>query len=213
VTGNSTILLQATNTTAQVNGMWQGAGVTLNAGSLQVDAGSSINADGQGYISDAGPGATSGEGGSYGGAGGDGYATSLYGAAAMPVDLGSGGSRAQYVGSNGGGAIRLIVSGTLTNNGTISANGEQVEPSRGAGGSGGSVYVTTGTLSGSGTFTANGGANTTRGGRRSRRHLLCKRQRFHRLCQYNGQRRGIHRVVRGLRRSRRNSRLLRHIRR
>ena len=161
VTGNSTILLQATNTTAQVNGTWQGAGVTLNAGSLQVDAGSSINADGQGYISDAGPGATSGEGGSYGGAGGGGYATSLYGAAAMPVDLGSGGSRAQYVGSNGGGAIRLIVSGTLTNNGTISANGEQVEPSRGAGGSGGSVYVTTGTLSGVGTFTANGGVNTT----------------------------------------------------
>src|ERR1017187_6689650 len=161
VSGNSSIVLQATNTTAQVNGTWQGAGVTLQAGSVQVDAGSSINADAQGYVSDAGPGATSGEGGSYGGAGGGGYAASLYGAAAMPVDLGSGGSRAQYVGSNGGGAIRLIVSGTLTNNGTISANGEQVEPSRGAGGSGGSVYVTTGTLSGVGTFTANGGANTT----------------------------------------------------
>jgi RHS repeat-associated protein len=161
VSGNSSIVLQATNTTAQVNGTWQGAGVTIQAGSVQVDAGSSINADGQGYISDAGPGFTGGAGGSYGGGGGGGYVTTLYGSAVTPVDLGSGGSNAQYGGSAGGGAIRLIVTGTLTLNGTISANGEKVEPSGGAAGSGGSVYVTTGTLSGSGTFTANGGANTT----------------------------------------------------
>src|ERR1019366_7943565 len=57
VSGNSSIVLQATNTTAQVNGTWQGAGVTVQAGSVQVDAGSSINADGQGYVSRAGPGA------------------------------------------------------------------------------------------------------------------------------------------------------------
>jgi RHS repeat-associated protein len=161
VTGNSTIILQATNTTAKVNGAWQGAGVTLNAGSLQVDAGSSINADGQGYISDSGPGYTAGEGGSYGGGGGGGYPAALYGSAPTPVDLGSGGSNAQYGGSAGGGAIRLIVTGTLTINGTISANGEKVEPSGGAGGAGGSVYVTTGTLAGAGSFAANGGSNTT----------------------------------------------------
>jgi RHS repeat-associated protein len=162
VTGNSTILLLSTNMTAKVNSTWQGVGVTLNAGSVQVDAGSSINADAQGYVSNAGPGAGNyGSGGSYGGVGG--YNSSnpalIYGSAPMPMDLGSGGGAAQYNGSNGGGAIRLIVSGTLTNNGIISANGEQVEPARGGGGSGGSVYVTTATLAGSGSFTANGGSN------------------------------------------------------
>ena len=49
VTANSSIILQSINTAAQVNGTWQGTGVTLNAASVQVDPGSSINADGQGY--------------------------------------------------------------------------------------------------------------------------------------------------------------------
>jgi hypothetical protein len=57
VTGNSNVVLQGLNTTAQVNNAWAGTGVTLNAGSVQVDAGSSINADGQGYVALAGPGA------------------------------------------------------------------------------------------------------------------------------------------------------------
>ena len=75
-------------------------------------------------------------GGSYGGLG---YSTAtcsagpIYGSALTPTDLGSGGGGttiaaggsdyADRVGGNGGGAIRLIVTGTLTNNGTISANG------------------------------------------------------------------------------------------
>jgi hypothetical protein len=49
VTANSSIILQSINNSAQVNGTWQGTGVTLNAASVQVDPGSSINADGQGY--------------------------------------------------------------------------------------------------------------------------------------------------------------------
>jgi len=57
VTGASTILLQGKNTTAQVAGQWQGTGVTINAGSITVDAGSKISADGQGYAAGAGPGA------------------------------------------------------------------------------------------------------------------------------------------------------------
>ena len=35
---------------------WQGSGVTLNAASVVVNAGGSINADGQGYVANAGPG-------------------------------------------------------------------------------------------------------------------------------------------------------------
>ena len=90
-----------------------------------------------------------------------------YGSSLAPVDLGSGGSASYNAswqgaasGGNGGGAIRLIVSGTLTNNGVISANGSPSGGSNGSGGgagSGGSVYVTTSTLAGSGVFQANGG--------------------------------------------------------
>jgi hypothetical protein len=138
--------------------------VTLQAASVQVDSGSSINADGQGYILSAGPGdggsSSGGSGGSYGGLGGY-NPGSTYGSAPMPVDLGSGELKAQYNGSNGGGAIRLIVTGTLTNNGIISANGQAVLPNQGGAGAGGSVYVTTAGLAGAGSFVANGGANTT----------------------------------------------------
>ena len=56
VTGNSNIVLQGANTSEQVYGVWAGSGVTINAASVQVDAGSTINADGQGYVAGAGPG-------------------------------------------------------------------------------------------------------------------------------------------------------------
>jgi hypothetical protein len=58
VTGNSSIVLESINNTAQVNGTVRGAGATLTAGSVEVDAGSSINADAQGYAPTAGPGGT-----------------------------------------------------------------------------------------------------------------------------------------------------------
>jgi RHS repeat-associated protein len=165
VTGNSNVVLQGANTTAQVNGAWAGAGVTINAGAVEVDAGSSINADGQGYGPSAGPGGgpvNTSDGGSYGGVGGVGtYSTPaapIYGSATAPVDLGSGGGvrAAGGTAGNGGGAVRLVVSGTLTNNGIISANGGTAAAYAGNG-SGGSVYVTAGSLVGSGSFTANGG--------------------------------------------------------
>ncbi len=148
VTGNSTITLQGKNTTAQVGGQWVGQGVSITAANVQVDAGSAISADAQGYTGGAtgapgnGPGGGCGSdmydsaGGSYGGVG---YGTTgcsagpIYGSALTPTDLGSGGGGTTTcagsscpgarVGGNGGGALRLIVTGTLTNNGTISANG------------------------------------------------------------------------------------------
>ncbi len=169
VTGNSSIVLQSSNNTAQVNGVWAGQGVTVNAGSVEVDAGSAINADGQGYLPGAGPGgAAAGDsgGGSYGGMGGPGYngtpAAATYGSTTAPIDLGSGGNVrcCGGVAGAGGGALTLTVSGTLTNNGIISANGASATGNVTAGaGSGGSVYVTTGGLTGAGIFTANGGGN------------------------------------------------------
>ncbi len=62
---------------------------------------------------------------------------------------------AQYVtnGSPAGGAIELIVSGTTTINGNLSANGIG---SNSAGASGGSIWIQTGILTGSGTISATG---------------------------------------------------------
>ena len=165
VTGNSTMVLQSINNAAQMNDTWEGEGVTLSAGSVQVDAGSSINADGQGYLASAGPGgalAGSSAGGSYGGLGGVGDGVppaGIYGSDTTPTDLGSGGGSrcCGAVPGPGGGLVRLIVSGTLTDNGVISANGANLVGFQGGGGSGGSVYVTTAGLAGSGVFTANGG--------------------------------------------------------
>jgi len=173
VTGNSSVIVQSANNTAQVNGQWAGGGATITAGSVEVDQGSSINADGQGYSGGAvtpgngpGGGSSNGSGGSYGGVGGVNAASTAYGSPLQPVDLGSAGGGGcvagycQYAGA-GGGAIRLIVTGALTNNGVISANGINGSGPYGAGGgAGGSVYVTAATLTGGGVFTANGGSGS-----------------------------------------------------
>jgi RHS repeat-associated protein len=164
---SGTLFALSTNNTTMLNGSWQGKGITIYAGSLQVDAGAAINADGQGYAVQAGPGAGHGgytnNGGSYGGLGGGQAATTTYGSATAPVDLGSGGDQYSGTGGAGGGAIELLVSGTLTNNGVISANGAGAMNIGGAG-SGGSIYVIANMLAGTGTFTANGGANPSPSG-------------------------------------------------
>ena len=68
----------------------------------------------------------------------------MYGSAAGPVDLGSGGA------TYGGEPVRIVVSDTFTNNGIVSANGNSSS-------SGGSIYVTTSHLAGDGKFSGNGG--------------------------------------------------------
>lgn len=179
VSGNSSILAQSKDNAAQVSGQWQGTGVTISAADVQIDSGSKIGADGQGYAGNncsgagAGPGGgplncnNAGNGGSHGGKGAGPNAASMttYGSQFTPITLGSGGSGGYQSGSGGagGGAIRLVVSGTLTNNGAISANGSDAGGISGAG-AGGSIYATVGTLSGSGTFTANGGTGSYGGG-------------------------------------------------
>jgi hypothetical protein len=118
-----------------------------------------------------------GGGGGYGGAGGSGATSgvsnvnggSAYGSNYDPIDLGSGGAGAGYNGTGasggrGGGRISLNISGTLTINGNITANGQtpSTATSHGAGGgSGGSINILAGTVrttSGTPIISANGGA-------------------------------------------------------
>ena len=107
-----------------------------------------------------------GAGGSHGGlgtAGTSGLGGTTYGSNSAPTLLGSAGGALSFshAGGNGGGKIRLSMSGTLTNAGVISATGGPgvvYNPTANSGaGSGGSVYVTAGTLAGAGTITATGG--------------------------------------------------------
>jgi len=112
-------------------------------------------------------------GGAGGGHGGDGgnsgtFAGGLsYGSVTQPITLGSGGgSWFSNPGGAGGGAVRLIVSGALTLNGSIVAIGVQPGPAAGAG-AGGSIWISAGSLSGTGTLQArggNGGQNSWGGG-------------------------------------------------
>ena len=137
-----------------------------------------VTADARGYSAQSGPGAggstayMTGGGGGYGGNGGrggrgdGGYINPLapggvsYGSITQPLDLGSGDGGGSYAG-RGGGAIRLIVAGTLTVDGELTADGAAATCCSGygnGGGSGGSVYITAGTVAGVGVISANGGA-------------------------------------------------------
>jgi len=73
VTGNSALVLQGKDTSAPINDQWVGQGVTINAADIQVEPGSHISADGQGYVASCGPGGAPsgsyGTGGSHGGQG------------------------------------------------------------------------------------------------------------------------------------------------
>jgi hypothetical protein len=133
--------------------------------------------DGQGV--DVGGGThKGGGGGGYGGAGGDGSSSggTVGGGGAwgdpdiateetFPDEFGSGGGSAVVAyGGTGGGAIKLVAAGTLTVEGTISANGGEGQSrdvsgdkSGGGGGAGGSIWLQCNRLAGSGTVTAYGG--------------------------------------------------------
>ena len=62
------------------------------------------------------------------------------------------------MGGSGGGAIRLTVTGTLTLDGRITANGSNGFGQGSGGGAGGSVWLTVGKFIGTGLVTANAGA-------------------------------------------------------
>jgi hypothetical protein len=147
--------------------------ITVAAGAdLTVNSSCVIRANGTGFPRDSGigkgaSGTGHGGGAGHGGVGGAGSQPggTYYGSATAPVTLGSGGGDG-YMNDNagnGGGAIRLDVSGTLTVNGAVAANGTNgwaggYRTYAGGGGSGGSIYATCGTLAGTtGSFQANGG--------------------------------------------------------
>lgn len=179
---NTAIWCQGKNTSALVNSNWAGIGVTLYVSNLVVGADTRLTADAQGYRSASanyeggkGPGGGAAGGGSGGGGGGHGEVGGAgaegaggvrYDSAILPLELGSGGGRGdEGAGTgHGGGAIQLYVSGALTLDGTITANGGHGSMNDVGGGSGGSILAVVRDLSGAGYFAANGGDGTTYAG-------------------------------------------------
>lgn len=137
-------------------------------GSLTIASNGAVNADGLGYFHGYGPGRTTlpRHGGTHGGvgatyvAGGSLVPTGMvYGSLVAPVNLGSGGQPEGGKSMSGGGAIKLVVTGALTNNGSISANGAGWP-----GGAGGSVFLKAQSFAGGGAIRASGGAGDNSGG-------------------------------------------------
>jgi cysteine-rich repeat protein len=126
----------------------------LDATDIDLQSGSTVNVNGRGHSSGgSGAAPASYKGAGHGGVGGE-NGGGTYGSVKEPDTLGSRG----YGGGTGGGAVRLVASGTLTMNGTISANGNDPGCSNGrSGGSGGSIWLDAATLAGAGSLSANGG--------------------------------------------------------
>ncbi len=163
----------------------------LRAGTMTVNAGGLVTSNGLGYVGGdrdtypdgLGPGGghvgaagyIRGGGAGYGGRGGDGdgigWGGTTYGSMAQPTELGSGGASGniaveKYAGGVGGGAMHIMITGTLTLNGIMSADGAngagghiQYAYGGSGGGSGGSIWITAGTLAGAGKISAAGGAS------------------------------------------------------
>jgi hypothetical protein len=148
-------------------------GFTVEAtGNVTCDANSGIDVTGRGHPGDAGPGLGTGAitfevagGGGHGGNGGRGSVDfgptpggGTYGSVAEPITFGSGGGRDNVtLGASGGGAVKLVVGGILTNNGYVRSNGDRIVAAEPGGGAGGSVWVVTGSVAGAGEFAATGG--------------------------------------------------------
>ncbi len=138
------------------------------ARNLIIDPNSIFSVNSRGFGSGEGQGAGNGGanagGGGYGGNGGNGSSSDggiAYGSESEPIDLGSGGGfgPGTCVGGRGGGAIRVSVGGTMTINGTVSADGGNGTSGgcNGGGGSGGSIWITACELGGFGFISSTGG--------------------------------------------------------
>jgi len=174
---NGGVLSHANTTTALVYDLEISA-----LDSLMVDAASSVDVTGRGYLggysggNNSNTGRTFGNtttggsvtysGGSYGGPGGlyGSYPVgAVYGSPTGPNEPGSGGGACcnGYPGGNGGGLVK-VSAGTLTLEGSILADGGNGSASGSAsgGGSGGGVFINASTLAGAGTVSARGGASS-----------------------------------------------------
>lgn len=151
----------------------------LTAWTISIDATSSINTTGRGYLGGNQPGnagvvartngnvagATSGSGGSYGGPGGvfDGATNATYGSLVAPAESGSGGGgRGGAPGGDGGGKVHISAV-NIAADGNIVADGAVGAGNVAGSGSGGSLNLAVSTLSGTGLLTANGGGNQAGG--------------------------------------------------
>ena len=111
-------------------------------------------------------------GGAHGGIGGidsqGDIQTNTYGSLTQPTQFGSSGGRGKRSGGNGGGAIFINTSNTLTLNGNLLANGGNAgcrhRVNGGGGGAGGSIWTIADTLEGTGDMEANGGRGSCGGG-------------------------------------------------
>lgn len=141
------------------------------SGTLEIDATSSIDVTGRGYVDNhtlgnVDLGVDGQAGGSYGGLGNvysDWPVGDVYGDFANPSELGSGGRGENDSAGHGGGLVR-ITAGAATVDGAIIADGgagRYYDYRAGGGGSGGGVYLDVGTLSGAGTISADGGIGYT----------------------------------------------------
>lgn len=134
-------------------------GVSLTVtGDVWIDHASRIDVSERGYVKGSGPGSSGGSySAGYGGRGGGGVnGGPTYGDPYDPRDLGSGGGRTtDYAGGTGGGAVVLEITGTLTLDGTIEADGGGAKSYRS--GSGGSVNINAQRILGNGTISAHGG--------------------------------------------------------
>jgi hypothetical protein len=169
--GNGTLTHTANSTTEQ-HKLFLEVG-----GDMTIKSGGVIDVNEKGYATEQGHGAggsasKNGSGAGHGGNGGLGgtspsFAGTPYGSLTPPIANGSGGGKSMYSGApggSGGGVIYLLVSGTVTNEGSILANGGNGEASlgySGGGGSGGSIYINAHTLEGAGTIAVNGGNGGT----------------------------------------------------
>ena len=188
---NWSTTLNCTNVTIQAGGTFALPGefgesdmsnrVHVACVALTIEKGGVIDADGAGFKGWDGPGGGShsvtlyASGGSYGGKGGAGkrggtdglsVPAAPYGTPSQPLDPGSGGgshsSHRDKAGA-GGGAVYIDASGTVTVNGTVSADGNPAKNITSgyyaAGGSGGGVAIVCGTFGGgtNGLIRARGG--------------------------------------------------------
>ncbi|CAN0516815.1 unnamed protein product, partial [Laminaria digitata] len=140
--------------------------LTLSGQDLSLSSSARLTVDGLGYLGSrnsgngsrahtnglVATGASYQTGGSHGGHGGR-YGTTVtasYGDLYQPITAGSGGTSynsgsSTYMGGNGGGILRVNLTGTLLNNGTISANGGR-GGSYDTGGAGGSIWINAQTI-------------------------------------------------------------------
>ena len=172
--GGSVVLEDGATMTHEKNGSTEVNKLTLTVGGdMLVSEGAVIDVTGKGYGDKAtGPGATTATAGaSYGGRARSHQHTALhcYGSIFCPTNIGSSANNDGVGQREGGGAIRLIVSGSLRVDGKILANGAAHTSQSYYSGSGGSIYLTVRQLLGAGTINANGGifsANYMGGGGR-----------------------------------------------